>query len=86
MPLLLVGWEVKNSQRLDVVQDPTPGQKPANGWSVVTGEALPIEERSRIRINSDRQSLDGGFGGSTECEGTFYLLPYYFGLYHGFLK
>lgn len=86
MPLLLVGWPTENSHRLDVVQDPTPRQKPAHGWSSVTGEALPIEERSQIRINSDAQSMDGGFGGDVEYEGTYYLLPYYFGLYHGFLK
>jgi len=86
MPLLLVGWPTKNSFRLDVMQDPTPRQKPAYGWSVVTGEALPIEERSQIRINSDAQSMDGGFGGDVEYEGTYYLLPYYFGLYYGLLK
>jgi len=86
MPLLLVGWPVKNSHRLDVVQDPTPRQNQAYGWSAVIGEALPIEERSQIRINSDSQSMDGGFGGDVEYEGTYFLLPYYFGLYHGFLK
>ena len=80
MPLLLIGWEVKNSPRLDVVQDPTPGQRLAYGWSAVTGEALPIEEPSQVRINSDSLSLDGGFGGGTEYEGTYYLLPFYFGL------
>ncbi len=86
MPLLLVGWPTQNSQRLDVILDPTPRQKPGYGWSAVTGEALPIEERSQIRINSDAQSLDGGFGGNVEYEGTYFLLPYYLGLYAGFLK
>jgi hypothetical protein len=85
MPLLLVGWPATNSHRLDVVFDPTPGQKPAYGWSAVTGEALPVEERSQIRINSDSLSLDGGFGGDVEYEGTYFLLPYYLGLHHGFL-
>ncbi|GMW00064.1 MAG: hypothetical protein AMXMBFR84_12020 [Candidatus Hydrogenedentota bacterium] len=85
-PLLLIGWDMKNSHRLDVVQDPTPRAKPAYGWSVVTNEAIPIAERSHIRINSDHFSLDAVSGGTTEYEGTFYLLPYYMGMYHGFLK
>lgn len=86
-PPLLLGWEMNNSHRLDVTLDPTPRQRPAYGWSTVTGEALPIEERSHIRINSDHFDLDHSQGGGTcEYEGTFYLLPYYMGLYHGFLK
>jgi hypothetical protein len=85
-PLMLTGWTMRNSWRLDVVQYPTPRQRPAYGWSAVTGEALPIDERSHIRINSDHLYLDNGYGDGTEYEGTFYLLPYYLGLYYGYLK
>lgn len=85
-PLLLLGWEMNNSHRLDVMLDPTPGQRPAYGSSAFN-EALPIEERSHIRINSDHFDLDASRGGGfSEYEGTFYLLPYYLGLYHGFVK
>jgi hypothetical protein len=85
-PQLLLGWEMKNSDRLDVVQDPTPRQREGYGFSVFN-EALPIEERCHIRINSDHFDLDHSQGGGTvEYEGSFYLLPYYLGLYHGFLK
>lgn len=85
-PLILLGWEMKNSHRLDVMLDVTPRQRPAYGWSV-NGEALPIEERCHIRINSDHFDLDASRGGGlSEYEGTFYLLPYYLGLYYGFLK
>jgi hypothetical protein len=85
-PLLLLGWEMRNSDRLDVVLDPTPRQRPGYGWSVFN-EALPIEERCHIRINSDHFDLDHNQGGGfCEYEGTFYLLPYYLGLYRGFLK
>jgi hypothetical protein len=86
-PLLLLGWEMKNSHRLDIALDQTPRQRAAYGWSAVTNEALPIEERCQIRINSDHFDLDKKMdGGKCEYEGTFYLLPYYLGLYHGFLK
>lgn len=91
-PLLLVGWEMNNSHRLDVELDANPRREfarggKAYGWSVVTKEALPIQERCHIRINSDHLFLDHSMGGGqVEYEGTFYLLPYYMGLYHGFLK
>jgi hypothetical protein len=86
-PQLLIGWDMTNSHRLDVAFDPTPGAEPTKGWSRLTGQALPIDERSHIRINSDHFDLDANRGGgSVEYEGTFYLLPYYMGLYHGFLK
>jgi len=85
-PWYLLGWEMKNSHRLDVVLDRTPGQRKPYGGSVLGG-ALPIEERCHIRINSDHFNLDHSQGGGTcEYEGTFYLLPYYMALYHGFIR
>ncbi|MCA9429530.1 MAG: hypothetical protein KC940_03375, partial [Candidatus Omnitrophica bacterium] len=84
-PRLLLGWEMQNSQRLDVMQDPTPGSEPGYGWDRVTGEAIPIDERCHIRINSDHFALDYTRG-DVEYEGTFFLLPYYLGLYEGFLE
>ncbi|HOJ33406.1 MAG TPA: two-component regulator propeller domain-containing protein [Candidatus Hydrogenedentes bacterium] len=85
-PWMLLGWEMKNSHRLDVVLDRTPGQRNVYGGSVLGG-ALPIEERCHIRINSDHFDLDHSQGGgSCEYEGTFFLLPYYLGRYHGFIR
>jgi len=70
MPLSLLGWEMKNSHRLDVVQDTTPGQKAGYGRQR-SGDALPIDERCHIRINSDHFNLDHEQGGGfTEYEGT----------------
>jgi hypothetical protein len=85
-PELLIGWKMENSHRLDVVLDPTPRQRKGIGWSAVTNEAISIAERSHIRINSDHFALDHEQGSAIEYEGTFYLLPYYMGLYHGFIK
>ena len=85
-PELLIGWRMENSHRLDVMLDPTPRARKGTGWSIVTNEAIPIAERSHIRINSDHFALDHEQGSNSEYEGTYYLLPYYMGLLHGFIK
>jgi sugar lactone lactonase YvrE len=87
MPLELIGWEMKNSHRLDVELDPTPTQERDVGWSKVDRKALPIEERSHVRQDRDGFKLDAKEDdGWSEHEGTFYLLPYYMGRYHGFIE
>ena len=87
MPVHLVGWRMENSHRLDIELDNTPGQRPAYGWSRIDGKALPVEERSHVRQDRDAFALDAAEGdGWSVHEGTFYLLPYWMGRYHGFLK
>jgi hypothetical protein len=84
-PQILIGWKMKNSHRLDVITDKTPGQRQNYGWSVF-GDALPIDERCHLRINSDHFDLDHEQGGGfSEYEGNFFLLPYYLALYHHLL-
>jgi len=86
MPLELIGWEMKNSHRLDIQLDPTPGQRPNYGWSRVDGKAISIKERSHVRQDRDGFALDASEdNGYSEHEGTFFLLPYYMALYHGFI-
>jgi hypothetical protein len=83
LPIDLIGYSMDNTHRLDIEIDPTPGQSPDVGWKV-GGFALPIDERGHIRQDRDGFSLtltEGG-GGSSESEGTFFLLPYYMALYH----
>ncbi|MBN1348090.1 hypothetical protein JXJ21_01640 [candidate division KSB1 bacterium] len=86
MPLDLIGYEMDNSHRLDIVLDPTPGQLPKVGWHV-NGGALPIQERGHVRQDRDGFALyaneDGGYA---EHEGTFFLLPYYMGRVHNLIK
>ena len=84
-PQLLINWKMENSHRLDVYNDPSPRRGKAYGW-LLSGDAVPIEERSHIRINSDHFDLDAGGTGETEYEGTFFLLPYYMGLHYGFIQ
>ena len=96
-PELLIGWDTRNSHRLDIQFDPTPSASPSRGWSRLDRQAIPMNERTHVRINSDHFSLDSVprderdldpvlGGGMYEYESTFYLLPYYMGLYHGFLE
>ncbi len=87
IPMDLIGYEMDNTQRLDVVFDPTPAQKPNMGWRM-DGYAVPVEERGHVRQDRDGFALktqEVG-GGNSEQEGTFFLLPYYMALYHQLIK
>ena len=86
IPLDLIGYRMDNTQRLDVVFDPTPRQDPTIGWRV-GGYAVPVEERGHVRQDRDGFALltqEVG-GGNSEQEGTFFLLPYYLARFHHLL-
>ena len=86
IPLDLIGYTMDNSHRLDVVQDPTPGQSAGMGWRT-DGYALPIDERGHVRLDRDGFAINYSEGnGYSEQEGTFYLLPYYLALYHNLIE
>jgi hypothetical protein len=87
IPLDLIGYQMDNTHRLDVVFDPAPGQQPTMGWRV-DGYAIPVDERGHVRQDRDGFALrtqEVG-GGNSEQEGTFFLLPYYMALYHQLIK
>lgn len=87
IPLDLVGYEMDNTHRLDVVLDVTPGQKSGMGWRY-DSYAVPVDERGHVRQDRDGFALlyrEVG-GGKSEQEGTFYLLPYYMARYHNLIK
>jgi hypothetical protein len=52
----------------------------------VNGKVLPVENRFFAHYNTDPWRLDYGGDGRELASGTVYLLPYYMGLYHGFIK
>ena len=87
IPLDLVGYKMDNTHRLDVIFDPTPGQKSTMGWGI-NGYALPVDERGHVR--QDRDGFELLFqevgGGNAEQEGTFFLLPYYMAQYHNLFE
>jgi hypothetical protein len=87
IPLDMIGYQMDNSHRLDVLIDPTPGQAPGMGWRYDT-YAVPVDERGHVRQDRDGFALDYREvgGGMAEQEGTFYLLPYYMALYHDLIE
>lgn len=90
-PLDRANWAHHNSHRLDLVPlrrqqmvDFTADQRPRRGYRV-NGKVLPVEERHFNHWNTDPWHLDYGGDGRQLASGTVYLLPYYMGLYHGFI-
>jgi hypothetical protein len=91
-PLDRLNWSSQNSHRLDLVPLPESNtidlldrDQRARGY-LVDGKVLPIENRHFNHWNTDPWTLDYGGNGTVLASGTVYLLPYYMGLYHGFLK
>lgn len=88
LPLDRVDWGMKNSHRKDI-RPLAPHLRERGGRGVgyrVNGKVLPIDERYVGHWNHDPWSLDYNGGGRTLGEGSVYLLPYYMGLFHGFIR
>jgi len=47
---------------------------------------LPVDERHFNHWNTDPFRLDQGGSGRYLSDGAVFLLPYYMGLYHGFIQ
>ena len=87
-PMDLIGYPMDNTHRLDVQQDPTPGQDEGMGWRATDQYALPVDERGHVRLDRDAFAIKYTevHGGHSENEGTFYLLPYYLARYHNLIE
>ncbi len=91
-PLDRLNWPHRNSHRLDVVrlapQQSKDLYEPGNGGRGhrVDGRVLPVENRHFNHWNTDPWDLDYGGSGNVLGSGTVFLLPYYLGLYHGFIE
>ena len=90
-PLDRLNWSSQNSHRLDLLPLPGPNtidlldrDNRPRGYRI-DGKVLPIENRHFNHWNTDPWTLDYGGNGTVLASGTVYLLPYYMGLYHGFL-
>ncbi len=87
IPLDLRNWGLKNSTRKDIVPlaDVTrEGGAQGNGHRR-NGLVLPADERFFDHWSTDAWELDYRGNGTGLTDGTIYLLPYYMGLYHGFI-
>jgi hypothetical protein len=92
-PLDRLDWPFHNSHRLDVVFLPpvrssdleSPDEAHQRG-NLVNGKVLPVENRHFNQWNTDPWQLDYSGDGHELAAGTVFLLPYYMGVYHGFIR
>jgi hypothetical protein len=93
LPLDRLNWPLHNSHRLDVVflppvrsGDLQSPDEPRQRGNLVNGKVLPVENRHFNHWNTDPWQLDYSGDGNELGAGTVFLLPYYMGLYHGFIQ
>lgn len=82
MPLDVIHWDVKNSHRSDIVWQPT-GDRFGKREALTL---LPPDERPVMRWNGNPFVVDGGGGGKREDDGAAFLLAYWLGRHHKFMK
>lgn len=88
-PLNLVDWPLRNSHRADLVPLPAyirPDARPGTLFLRKSGKVLPVDERTVFHWNVDPYRVDTGGSGKRVADGSSFLLPYYMGLFEGFLK
>lgn len=90
-PLDRLDWAHHNRHRLDLrlvglqqSVDLYEARRGGRGYRV-NGKVLPVENRHFGHWNTDPWHFDYGGNGGELAAGTVYLLPYYLGLYHGFI-
>jgi hypothetical protein len=85
-PLDRVRWGYRNSHRLDVVRLPDYIFDGRGRGCRRDGSVIPIDERFVEHWNHDPWQLDQLGNGLSLADGASFLLPYYMGLYHGFIQ
>jgi hypothetical protein len=92
-PLDRLNWPHRNSHRLDIVNLPPVRSSdldsldpPRERGQRINGKVLPVENRHFNHWNTDPWQLDYGGNGGELAAGTVFLLPYYMGLYHGYIE
>jgi len=88
IPLDRFDWAHRNSVRRDIVLLPRHLRENSAGRYGMRncGRVIPADERYFSHWNHDPWQLDTGGEGRTLADGTVFLLPYYLGLYHRFLR
>jgi hypothetical protein len=89
LPLDRVDWGHRNSHRKDIRLISTviseDDNRPKMGH-LREGKVLPVDERYFSFWNHNPWALDTRGTGNGLGDGAVFLLPYYMGLYHGFVK
>jgi hypothetical protein len=81
-PWELINWTIKNSHRQDV----TLRFFPMDRNRLETTRVLPFSERRVMRWNGDPFEPDSGDEGRSEEDGAAFLLPYWLGVYNGYIS
>jgi hypothetical protein len=86
-PLDRFDWAHTNSHRIDIVPIALGrfGRRDGPRGHLHSGQTLPVDERYFDHWNHDPWSLNTGGSGTELGDGAVFLLPYYLGLYHGFI-
>jgi hypothetical protein len=90
-PLDRYNWAHQNDHRIDVIPLPYwsahfDEDPPRGRGHRVNGKVIPVDERHFNHWNHDPYRLNTGGSGHGLASGAVYTLPYYMGLYHGFIK
>jgi hypothetical protein len=82
IPMDMIEWGVRNSHRIDVqIQRENDRHDRRQLTAVLAPDERPVE-----KWNSNPYRPDGGAGGNGEDDGAYFLLPYWLGRYHGWVK
>ena len=89
-PLDRFNWRHTNSHRIDINKfHPSTRTFDDNDMSTSgyrkNGKVIPVDESHFNHWNRDPWRLNTGGDGRVLANGTVFLLPYYMGLYHGFI-
>lgn len=82
MPMDTIEWTVRNAQRQDIAWVSSPDRHGRREALTL----LPPDERPVMKWNGNPFVVDGGGGGHGEDDGAAFLLPYWMGRHHGFLR
>jgi hypothetical protein len=89
LPLDRVDWGHQNSKRRDIVHlralTRIDDELEGTGYRR-NGRAVPVDERFFEFWNHNPYRLDTGGAGRNLGDGAVFLLPYYMGMYHGYLE
>lgn len=82
IPLDLVLWGLDHAHRWDRDEDPRPDRfgRPQNSF------VFPYDERQAMRWAENPYAYEQRGDGHAESSGTFWLLPYWMGRYHGLIE
>jgi hypothetical protein len=82
-PADMIRWDMRNSQRLDLI--PSPAPYTGQGSLRSDGFTIPYDERRTDRWNTHQFMVDGGMGGMVEMDAADVLAPYWMARYYGFI-